>query len=79
MLDMLVEFLRSVLGGMVALLPHSPFEQFYGSFQLASQGLGWLNWFVPVGTLLAIMAVWLVAIAGYYVYKALLHWAGLGD
>lgn len=79
MLDMVVEFLRSVLGGLVSLLPQSPFEQFYGSFQFAAQGLGWLNWFVPVGTLLGIMAVWLVAVAGYYVYKALLHWAGLGD
>lgn len=79
MLDMLVGFLRSVLGGLVSILPHSPFEQFYGALQVPHQILGWVNWFVPVGTLLGIMAVWLVAVAGYYVYKALLHWAGLGD
>lgn len=76
---MVVEFLRSVLGGLVSLLPHSPFEQFYSAFQVSSQLLGWVNWFVPVGVLLGVMAVWLVSIAAYYVYKALLHWIGLGD
>ena len=79
MLDMLVGFLRSVLGGLVSILPHSPFEQFYGVLQVPQQILGWVNWFVPVGVLLGIMVVWLVAIAGYYVYKALLHWIGLVD
>lgn len=76
---MLVEFLRSVLGGLMSLLPQSPFQDFYSTLGFVGEGLGWLNWFVPVGSLLAIMAVWLVAVAGYYVYKALLHWAGLGD
>lgn len=79
MLDMIVGFLRSVLGGLVSLLPHSPFEQFYGLTGLPAQILGWVNWFVPVGTLLGIMTAWLVAIAAYYVYKALLHWIGLSD
>lgn len=79
MLDMLVGFLRSVLGGIVSLLPQSPFEQFYSTFSLLQTGLGWLNWFVPVGSLLAIMLVWLVAIAGYYAYRALLHWSGLSS
>lgn len=79
MLDMIVGFLRSVLGGLVSLLPQSPFQDVFSTLGFASQGLRWLNWFVPVGTLLGIMTVWLVAIAGYYVYKALLHWIGLGD
>ena len=79
MLDMIVDFLRSVLGGLVSLLPHSPFEQFYSLTGLPVQILGWVNWFVPVGTLLGIMTAWLVAIAAYYVYKALSHWIGLSD
>ncbi len=79
MLDFVVDFLRSVLGGLVDLLPASPFEQFYSAFNVIGQGLGWLNWFVPVGTILGIMVAWLVAIAAYYVYKALLHWIGVSD
>lgn len=79
MLDFIVGFLRSVMGNIVDLLPQSPFQEYYSGFGIAQQGLGWLNWFVPVGTLLAIMTAWLVAIAGYYVFKALLHWIGLGD
>lgn len=77
MLDFLVGFLRSVMGGLVSLLPQSPFQDFYSTLGMVSDGLRWLNWFVPVGTLLGIMTVWLVAIAGYYVFKALLHWVGL--
>lgn len=77
MLDMLVGFLRSVLGGLIDLLPQSPFQDIYSTLNVVGDGLGWLNWFVPVGTLLGIMTVWLVAIAGYYLYKALLHWVGL--
>ena len=79
MLDILVEFLRAVCSGLISLLPHSPFEGIYGTLGVMQQGLQWLNWFVPVGTLLTIMTAWLVAIAGYYVFKALLHWIGLGD
>lgn len=77
MLDFLVEFLRSVLGSVVSLLPASPLESVYGSLAIVGEGLGWLNWFVPVGTLLGIMTAWLAAIAGYYLYKALLHWIGV--
>lgn len=79
MLDMLVEFLRSALSGLVSLLPQDPFVDVFSGFGALSQGLGWLNWFVPVGALLGIMSVWLVAIAGYYVYKALLHWIGVSS
>lgn len=79
MLDFIVDFLRSCMGNIVDLLPQSPFQDFYTVLGIAQDGLGWLNWFIPVGTFLGIMAVWLIAIAGYYVFKALLHWIGLGD
>lgn len=79
MLDFVVGFLRQVCAGLVDLLPHSPFQDYYGALGAVSDGLAWLNWFVPVGALLGIMTVWLVAVGGYYVFKALLHWIGLGD
>lgn len=38
------------------------------------QWLGILNWFVPVGTILNILQLWLSAIAVYYIYQILLRW-----
>lgn len=53
-------------------LPGSPFS----SFELPSlmqQYLGYINWFIPVGTLLAILGGWVTAIGVYYLISAILR------
>ena len=39
--------------------------------------LEYLNYFIPVGPFLKILAIWLVAVAAYYVVTPLARWAKL--
>lgn len=65
--DKILEILRN-------LLPLSPFREFINRLQELPY-LGYLNWFIPVGTIIKIGAVWLSAIALHYAYSILLRWA----
>ena len=39
-------------------------------------GLGWLNWWVPVGQIALVIAAWAAATVAYYAYKFILRHAG---
>ncbi len=79
MYDLLASFVSGLGSYLVSVLPTSPFQQFIPSLSAMQTGLHWLNWFVPFGSMLAIMAVWLVAIALFYLWKSLAHWIGISD
>lgn len=71
---LLTEFANSDAGKW---LPISPFQRWMASwdgFDVIRQYLGWVNWFVPISTILDIMAVWLAAIAIFYGVMAILRW-----
>lgn len=59
--------------------PADPFEnvivQFSAMFDNAV--LEYLNYFIPVGPFLKILAIWLVTVAAYYVVTPLARWAKL--
>ena len=56
-------------------LPTSPFTGFVGNFRTAfAPYLGWLNRCVPIRDFLTIMAVWLGAVALFYLYSIIMRW-----
>lgn len=62
MLDAILGFLSDLVGWLVGVLPASPFQ----GLVLGLSGdelvwLGWLNWAVPVGDMLDLFILWLVA------------------
>ena len=66
------DIVNSVLG----ILPDSPFlflRNLDGS--AVSSLLGMVNWFVPIYSFVAILEGWLVCIAVWYLYQAVLRWA----
>ena len=69
MKELVITFLDWVL----KLLPTSPFTQFINACANMPY-LGWLNWFVPVGQMIAVGEAWLVAIALFYMYSIVLRW-----
>lgn len=80
MLDWLTTFIKFIGATVYEALPQSPFQQFIADISLSMYaGLGWLNWFIPVGSILAVMSVWLLAIGFFYLFKAILHWIGYSD
>lgn len=61
MLSWLSGLLRGILGFLNGLLPDSPFADALTGLDGLQQGMGWLNWFCPVGDCLAIFGLWLAA------------------
>lgn len=57
-------------------LPRSPFMAFRN---LASEipYLSYINWFVPVSEMIAVIEAWLAAIALYYLYSVVARWIKL--
>lgn len=71
---LLTEFANSDAGKW---LPVSPFQRFVAGWEgipVIQQYLKYINWFIPISTLLDIMLVWLAAIGVFYAVMAILRW-----
>lgn len=74
MISKIVEFLKKVASLLLSWLPDSPFTAAIDSIE-QSPWLGYVNWFIPVGTLISIGTLWTAAIAVFYIYQMALRWA----
>lgn len=69
MLAFLGDLLTGILGFLNQFLPDSPFQTLIDDTSALVTGLGWLNWFVPVGTMLGIFAAWLGLMVAFVAVK----------
>lgn len=67
------EWAENLFEKILLLLPRSPFQQFMEWFTDLPY-ISFLNWFFPVGECLAVMGVWLIAVALFYVYSIIMRW-----
>lgn len=72
MKDLLGQFLSMLL----SVFPKSPFRETIEQFASLPY-LGYLNWFIPVGEMVAIGMLWLTAIGLYYLYSVIARWVKL--
>ena len=68
-MELVTQFLDTVL----KVLPTSPFRDFINSMEELPY-LGYLNYFIPIGTFIKIGTAWLSAIALFYLYSIVLRW-----
>lgn len=61
MLEAILGLFNTIFGFLGNLLPDSPFTGMVQVNDSLLQGIGWLNWLVPINEMLAMMALWLVA------------------
>lgn len=77
-MDQVFNWLTDKLGFIVdtvmVMLPDSPFVMLQRSASV-NQVIGIVNWIVPFSQMVAILQVWLTAVAVYYVYQIILRWA----
>lgn len=70
-----VNFLISELGNLgqalVRLLPSSPLQW---TAVVDSEILSWVNWLIPIGEMVVIGEMWLIAILGWYIIRPILKW-----
>lgn len=78
MLDSISELITKGLKAVLGIFPDSPFivlNDLAGN-SVISEWLGYLNWFVPINTFVAILEGWLACIAMYYVWQIILRKLG---
>ena len=73
MLTWFAELMKVFADALAKVLPLSPFQQYIASFKNIPY-LGYLNWFLPIGTCIKIGAAWLSAIALFYLYSIIMRW-----
>lgn len=76
MIAWMKEMLDAFLDLILKLLPLSPFAPYISELKDVPY-LGYINWFIPVGTFVKIGMAWLVAIAIYYLYMVVARWIKL--
>lgn len=74
MIAKLNAFLLKIVSLILSILPDSPLKPYIDALSNVDF-LPYLNWFVPVGTLVGIGTSWLAAIAVFYAYQLILRWA----
>ena len=73
-LNSLGDTVKGIGNIIIGILPKSPFTFLDANPQI-KEILGFLNWFIPIDTMIAISEPWLTAIGIYYVLQAILRWA----
>lgn len=75
-MDGLTSAVYNAIEAALSILPDSPFK-FLTTYSnsVIGEWLGWINWFLPINTFLAIVQAWLAAILIYYVIQIILRWA----
>lgn len=73
MLDWMVSLFNNFAGALKSVLPTSPFAPFLDRFE-GLPYLSWINWLLPIGEALDVLAAWLVAIVLFYAYSIVLRW-----
>lgn len=69
----MIQKLLQLMSTALSWLPTSPFAGVAAEIS-GMQGLAWLNWFIPVGHIVQLMAAWVAAIALWYIAMVLLRW-----
>lgn len=79
MIDSFLGVVNGIADSLVGILPVSPFRPYLDMFSSLPY-LGYLNWFLPVGTCVTIGASWLAVIAMFYIYSIIMRWVKMiGD
>lgn len=73
MIEWLNELFARFGDSLQTVLPLSPFRSLIDSIDL-SDGVSWLNWFIPVNEMLGVFTLWLVAYGTYLLYRIILRW-----
>lgn len=63
----ILNFIAWVVNSVISLLPQSPFLNV--SSGVIDDWLGYVNYFVPVGQIMAVFTLWLSAITMWYLYR----------
>ena len=72
---MINDYFLKFINSLVSLLPSDPFISGINSFGSAfSPYISIINYFIPVGQMVDILTLWIVAVGTWYLWRALASW-----
>ena len=74
LINSLIRGFGSVLAIVFSMLPDSPFQKYVIENELIKSYVGYINYFVPVASILIVLESWCVAIGIYYIVQIVLRW-----
>lgn len=74
MLNQFLNILLKLVSQLLDILPKSPFKSFIDSIRGNIPYVGYINWLLPVKSMMVVGGAWVGAIAIYYIYSAILRW-----
>lgn len=72
LINKFIASIGTLCGALFLLLPDSPFQNIT-AFDAA--WIGYINYFIPVGSIVAHTAVYITAVGSYYLIRIALRWA----
>jgi hypothetical protein len=75
-INLIIDSLVTAVNALINIFPDSPFKAVIASIRTSysSELLGYINYFIPVSEMLAILSVWVTAIVMYYLVSIILRW-----
>ena len=79
MLEWFLEIIKKFGVIILSVLPTSPFDKYLDDLGSLDY-LGYLNWFIPVGSFIKILLTWVTAVGVFYIYSIIMRWVKMiGD
>ena len=75
-INFLIDLVHGLFDLLFGWLPNCPILMAINNTKslISSEFLGYINYFLPVSEVVAIMAAWLVGVIGYYTVSLILRW-----
>lgn len=68
-----LDVLNNVANAIIFLLPDSPFKTIEVPVEIKNL-LGYVNYYIPMAQIVAIVSSWAGCVGIYYIYRAILRW-----
>jgi hypothetical protein len=75
--NFIIDKIDLLLSLILSILPDSPFSSI--NVEFLTPYLANINWFIPVGRIVAMLAVWSSAVLIYYLYSVIMRFTNLVD
>ncbi len=73
LLDKLGKSFLDFVNGIIDVLPKSPIV-YLSANPTVSKYLSYINWFIPIYSIISLLEFWIVAIVAFYAFRFILKW-----
>lgn len=76
-INWIIQTIGDLIGGIISLLPLSPFTTFESKWFGEIKFIEWVEWIIPIDAIMSLIGSFVFAVATYYIMKWTLSWLKL--